>query len=410
MESLVARIRSVPHLPARLVLVLSALGFATALGGLWWDGAWHRTFPFEEFWSPPHLVLYAGVLVALAAAGGALLERVRRAFDGPSFPLPLLSVRFPVGLLLLALGTLLALFSGMVDSVWHERLRGGESAYSLPHNLTISGGLLAALGILSGALLLRDKTDLDRRVLAWGVLAFGAGLSAGLVRYAGSFTVAKADYLFSMSNPALQADLQAAALRRTTLDWNWTFDNPLWAPLALTLALATALAVAQTLRPARWSATLSLALLLGGLLAFTAAILAVGQNPSYRFTLAFALPLALTADFGEWRWGREGSETVAQEGSGLPFRQGLLLWALGGLALGVAHNAAFGRWSLPGLLLAAGGGALGFAAARGLVRFILRPSPGEMAVGLLLLGALLPVLVGGLDIWLRYGNYWWLFG
>jgi hypothetical protein len=393
-------------MPARAVLILSALGFAVALGGLWWDGAWHRTFPFEEFWSPPHLVLYAGVLVALAAASGALLEPVRRAFDGPAFPLPPLSVRFPVGLLLLALGTLMALFSGMVDSVWHESLKGGESAYSLPHNMTISGGLLAALGILSGALLLRDKTRLDRRVLGFGVLAFGAGLSAGLIRYVGSFAVTRADYIASLSNPALQADLQALALRRTTLEWNWTADNPLWAPLALTLALATALAMAQALRPRRWSATLSLALLLGGLLAFTAAILAVGQNPSYRFTLAFGLPLALLADFGEWRWA---SSRAPETEAPLPFRRGLLLWAAAGLSLGLLHNSFYG-WSLPGLLLATGGGALGFAAGRGLVRLILRPSPAVLVAGLLLLAVALPVAAGGLDIWVRYGSYWWLFG
>ncbi|MEM3085599.1 MAG: hypothetical protein QXT68_00455 [Halobacteria archaeon] len=409
MEPLLSRLRAVPHLPARAVLILSALGFTVALGGLWWDGAWHRTFPFEEFWSPPHLVLYAGVLVALSAASGALLEPVRRAFNGPAFPLPPLSVRFPVGLLLLALGTLMALFSGMVDSVWHERLKGGESAYSLPHNLTISGGLLAALGILSGALLLRDKTDLDRRVLDFGILAFGAGLAAGLIRYVGSFAVTRADYIASLSNPALQADLPALALRRTTVEWNWTADNPLWAPLAITLALATPLAMAQALRPRRWSATLSLALLLGGLLAFTAAILAVGQNPSYRFTLAFGLPLAILADFGERLRARSPAPGAGEPEAPLPFRRGLPLWALAGLSLGLLHNALYG-WSFPGLLLAAGGGALGFAAARGLVRLILRPSPAVLVAGLSLLAAVLPVAAGGLDIWIRYGSYWWLFG
>lgn len=409
-----ARLRAVPHLPARLVLILAGLGLATALGGLWWDGAWHRTFPFEAFWSPPHLVLYAGVLLALGVSAGGLLGSVRSAFDDPGVRVPLLAVRLPVPVLLLAFGTLLALFSGMVDSVWHERLKGGESSYSLPHNLTISGGLLAALGILSGALLLKEKNDLDRRALAWGVLAFGAGLAAGLVRYVGSFAVTRADYLTSLNNPALQADLQSLALRRATLDWNWTADNPLWAPAALALALAAALSMAQALRPRRWSATASLALLLGGLLAFTAAILAAGQNPSYRFALAFGLPMALLADFGEWRWVRATAPSPlpklpAAEKSGLSFRRGLLLWAAAGLALGIAHNRFYG-WSLPGLLLSGGGGALGFAAGRGLVRLILRPSPAILAGGLLLLAAALPVAAGGLDIWLRYGRYWWLFG
>lgn len=406
--ALLSRLRAVPHLPARLVLILAGLGLATALGGLWWDGAWHRTFPFEEFWSPPHWVLYTGVLLALGVSAGGLLESVRRAFDDPGVRVPLLAVRLPVGLLLLALGALFALFSGMVDSVWHESLKGGESAYSLPHNLTISGGLLAALGILSGALLLRDKTDLDRRVLGWGVLAFGAGLAAGLVRYVGSFAVTRADYFASLNNPALQSDLQALALRRTTLEWNWTFDNPLWGPLALTLALATALAMAQALRPRRWSATFSLGLLLGGLLAFTAAILAVGQNPSYRFTLFFGLPLALAADFGEWKWTSPSNGGGTQE-KGLSMRRGLLLWAAAGLSLGIVHGAVYG-WSLPGLLLAAAGGALGYAAGRGLVRLILRPSSAVLIAGLLLLAVVLPVVAGGLDIWLRYGKYWWLLG
>lgn len=156
-ESSITRLRALwssSHSPdiraARLVLDLAAVGLVVAGLGLAWDGSWHFTFPFEGFWSPPHKVLYAGVALAVAANLGTFLPRVRRAFAGPAIRVPALSFEVPVPLVLLAAGSLMMLMGGMIDSRWHEILKGSEGYYSIPHNITIIGGIVMGLAMASG--------------------------------------------------------------------------------------------------------------------------------------------------------------------------------------------------------------------------------------------------------------------
>src|SRR4051812_48789169 len=63
--------------PVWLALCAAALAFA---GGVW-DVSWHRTVGRDTFWSPPHLLLYAGVGLGLLA--GLWGVRTGQASAGP---------------------------------------------------------------------------------------------------------------------------------------------------------------------------------------------------------------------------------------------------------------------------------------------------------------------------------------
>src|SRR5579883_512631 len=66
-----------------------ALGALVFLLGGYWDVAWHIEIGRDTFWSPPHLVLYSGILLILAAcayafaAASRLGSAGRRAWPGP---------------------------------------------------------------------------------------------------------------------------------------------------------------------------------------------------------------------------------------------------------------------------------------------------------------------------------------
>ena len=51
-------------------LALPMLTLASLLGviGGTWDAAWHVTLLRETFWTPPHMLLYGGTALALAAS------------------------------------------------------------------------------------------------------------------------------------------------------------------------------------------------------------------------------------------------------------------------------------------------------------------------------------------------------
>ena len=54
-------------------------GSAVFLLGGYWDVSWHIIIGRDTFWSPPHLVLYAGIIAILAACGSAVAQAVAAA-------------------------------------------------------------------------------------------------------------------------------------------------------------------------------------------------------------------------------------------------------------------------------------------------------------------------------------------
>jgi hypothetical protein len=130
---------------ARRVVWLSFwLMIVTVVVGRAWDGYWHITRPFDGFWSPPHVFVYAmSTLAGLIAARLAFDPALRRCF-GPGFALPLLPFVVPGSLFLLGSGFVALGVAGMIlDNIWHSSFGLNETAWSLPHAMI--GGALAVM-------------------------------------------------------------------------------------------------------------------------------------------------------------------------------------------------------------------------------------------------------------------------
>lgn len=372
---------------APLLLAVASAGLALAFGGLYWDGVWHTTRPFEEFWSPPHLVLYAGLALVLVLNLAIFHAPFREAFGTTSVKVPFLNFGIPSPLLLLAAGSLMAIFSGMVDQKWHEALKGGESAYSLPHNFTILGGILAALGIASGFLALRQRRG--REIQAWAVAVFAAVLVMVFYRLTYSFAESRAGVERALLDPLLSTDPNAVALRQRYLETNLLADNTLIAPIFLVAAAVTPLALARALTGDKWAATRAGLVFAGVGIALNLFFVAQGYKPVRSSPVALAvLPAGIAADLA-FRFLAKNKR--AED----------LSWFAATATYLAGYGALFGLHPA-GVALALGGGWLSGFMGRGLAAITATPRPRAVGWALLWMGLVIPVAFSGLDFYLRW--------
>jgi hypothetical protein len=121
------------------------------LGGFW-DVAWHIEVGRDTFWSPPHLLLYAGVLTILGASVTAFVAAWRRGgHRGPAGAGSGAWRRLPrASAVIAAIGGLLALAAGPLDDLWHRLYGLDVTIISPPHLLLVCGVAIATYGALAG--------------------------------------------------------------------------------------------------------------------------------------------------------------------------------------------------------------------------------------------------------------------
>lgn len=136
-----------PSLPVWVGLFASLL---LTVGGIW-DVSWHRTSGRESFWSPPHLVLYGGViamgLVCIGVTLGATFGLKRDAHGDPAW-VELWGLRAPLGFALAGFGVLGVLLSAPFDEWWHRMFGIDVTIWSPPHLCAIAAAALIRVGLI----------------------------------------------------------------------------------------------------------------------------------------------------------------------------------------------------------------------------------------------------------------------
>lgn len=138
-----------PGFPAHLVAALIAA--TSVIVGVIWDISWHRTIGRDTFWTPAHLAIYLGGVVAGTACGWLVL---RTTFAGTPEERGA-SVRFwgfrgPLGAWVCIWGAIAMITSAPFDNWWHNAYGLDVKVLSPPHVLLALG----FVGIQLGALLL----------------------------------------------------------------------------------------------------------------------------------------------------------------------------------------------------------------------------------------------------------------
>lgn len=122
--------------------------------GLAWDRRWHDYLGRDQFWIPPHIMLYSGVGVAgLLTLLMVLLDTVRYyrhvpGVDDSSTVQVLRYFHAPLGFMLLGFGALTDLIAAPFDNYWHELYGIDVTLWAPFHLMGTFGGFLIGLGVI----------------------------------------------------------------------------------------------------------------------------------------------------------------------------------------------------------------------------------------------------------------------
>ena len=120
--------------------------------GLAWDRQWHDLVGRDQFWIPPHIMLYSGLGGAgLAALCIVLIESVRYArhkvgVDDSSTTTVFRVFHAPLGFILLGFGALTDLLAAPFDNYWHQLYGIDVTLWSPFHIMGTIGGIVAGIG------------------------------------------------------------------------------------------------------------------------------------------------------------------------------------------------------------------------------------------------------------------------
>jgi hypothetical protein len=144
--------------------------------GVIWDISWHRSIGRDTLWTPAHLAIYLGGVLAGGAGGWLAL---RTTFAGPpdAPAVRFWGFRAPLGVWMCIWGAIAMLTSAPLDNWWHNAYGLDVKVLSPPHTVLALG----MWGIQAGALLLllaEQNRAVDRatRRTAGLLVAFLAGI------------------------------------------------------------------------------------------------------------------------------------------------------------------------------------------------------------------------------------------
>jgi hypothetical protein len=160
--------------PSSWVVPVAALATTSIVVGTIWDISWHRTIGRDTFWTPAHLAIYlGGVLAGLSGAW----QVVRATWGSPSARpgVRVWGLCGPVGAWVGIWGAAAMLVSAPFDDWWHNAYGLDVEILSPPHSLLGLGVITIQLGALLVILShLNRSAEAGRGPLAVA-FAYGAG-------------------------------------------------------------------------------------------------------------------------------------------------------------------------------------------------------------------------------------------
>ena len=134
-----ARLRRWGALLGVTLVVLLILGSS-------WDGDWHGRVGRDDFFIPPHLMMYSSItLFGLVALGITVWTTLNEPKDAPGM-LRAFGLQAPLGIALMGIGVLVALAAAPFDDLWHRNFGIDVSVWSPPHFTGWSGFIVSLIG------------------------------------------------------------------------------------------------------------------------------------------------------------------------------------------------------------------------------------------------------------------------
>lgn len=153
----------------------AALAAACIMGGLYWDISWHETIGRDTFWTPAHLLIQFGAVLAGTSSAYLIFSTTfGKSHLGKPSSVNVLGFRGPLGAFIAAWGAVAMITSAPFDNWWHDAYGLDVKIMSPPHTLLAMG----IAGIMWGSiiLILAQMNRADgalRRRFQWLLLCTG---------------------------------------------------------------------------------------------------------------------------------------------------------------------------------------------------------------------------------------------
>jgi hypothetical protein len=154
-------------------VLLAALATTSIVVGAVWDISWHRTIGRDTFWTPAHLAIYLGALVA-GLAGGAQVLRATWG-SAPGTGVRVWGMRGPVGAWVAIWGAVAMLTAAPLDDWWHNAYGLDVEILSPPHTVIGLGMVAIQMGSLLVILAHQNRAGAGGRPTLAAAFAYGAG-------------------------------------------------------------------------------------------------------------------------------------------------------------------------------------------------------------------------------------------
>ncbi len=163
MES-VAQVPAIPRpraeraaaVPWTLTAMLA--GSTSIIVGLLWDISWHMTIGRDTFWTPAHLAIYlGGVLAGISCGWLALRTTFAGTPEEKAATVRFWGFRAPLGAWVAIWGALAMLTSAPFDDWWHNAYGLDVEILSPPHSLLGAGMIAIQMGAMMLALALQNR-------------------------------------------------------------------------------------------------------------------------------------------------------------------------------------------------------------------------------------------------------------
>jgi len=152
-------------------------GATCVMVGVYWDISWHMSIGRDTFWTPAHLLIQAGGLIAGLSSGFVALHTTFRGSDAErAATVNFWGFRAPLGAWICIWGCGAMLTSAPFDNWWHNAYGLDVRIISPPHAVLALGIFAICVGAMLLTLAQQNRADdALRRRLAW-VLAGAGGL------------------------------------------------------------------------------------------------------------------------------------------------------------------------------------------------------------------------------------------
>ena len=153
---------------ARVPWSIFAVIFASTsvVVGVIWDISWHRTIGRDTFWTPAHLAIYLGGVVAGLTCGAlALWTTFAGSADNRAAAVRFWGFRAPLGAWVCIWGTFAMLTSAPFDDWWHNTYGLDVKIISPPHMVLAAGIAAIQCGAMLMTLAWQNRAVGDRKLL-----------------------------------------------------------------------------------------------------------------------------------------------------------------------------------------------------------------------------------------------------